>query len=596
MRNLLRDRATRRRVVVATFRFTPSLVGRSLRVATVVWALAAAGCQPAYDASTVERKASTSLVAGVPQHPFMAANGTSNMHHDSYMSDVYQWAGPRGDKAEIKVADIAGNPIANVAANFKEWVGGQCPTQAFLKRNGKDYVLAMCITGGGPKLILFTADLREPEWHRLDLPQRPSAAKASLDVNNPTFFDTSGVYFYLDDQGRAIVAAADRTIKIVEVSPETGPFLPALRVVKSIDLGPSIDAHGVPGNVAYPDNPVTSALPDFDGNLWWVTRYGVVGVLPAGWQTDDIDAQSIRSIQLRADDQLQSGDIEEVENTFAAGEDGVFIISDHALYRFSWQQFRMSKQRWLWRWDYSKFRGNKRKPGMINQGSGTTPTLFDSERERLVTVADNDEPRMNVWVLDRQEGKPLCKVPVFAAGRSATENSLAAHGRSIVVGNTYGATPIVSGDAPQIEPGLARIDVGETQSCRAAAGTKLDCCRVRWAKNLNAGTAVPKLSLAAPATIYLYNNANHFDSQNAKSAAKFKSVDWYLTGIDFEKGDLQFAIEVGGGGFGLLPTSGDGRNFGNNYSPVSLAPDGTAYVGIWNGIAAIRDRGFAPSR
>src|SRR6266702_6659412 len=32
----------------------------------------------------------------VPQHPFMAPNGRSNIHDDAYQTDTYEWAGPLG--------------------------------------------------------------------------------------------------------------------------------------------------------------------------------------------------------------------------------------------------------------------------------------------------------------------------------------------------------------------------------------------------------------------------------------------------------------------------------------------------------------------
>ena len=36
--------------------------------------------------------------------------------------------------------------------------------------------------------------------------------------------------------------------------------------------------------------------------------------------------------------------------------------------------------------------------------------------------------------------------------------------------------------------------------------------------------------------------------------------------------------------------AGDGLGFNNNYAPVTLGPDGTAYVGVLGGLVALRDR------
>src|SRR3954454_6050863 len=54
---------------------------------------------------------------------------------------------------------------------------------------------------------------------------------------------------------------------------------------------------------------------------------------------------------------------------------------------------------------------------------------------------------------------------------------------------------------------------------------------------------------------------------------------WYLTAIDFASGTTVYK-RLGGEGLG----------FNNNYAPVTLGPDGTAYVGTLGGLVALRDR------
>ena len=36
--------------------------------------------------------------------------------------------------------------------------------------------------------------------------------------------------------------------------------------------------------------------------------------------------------------------------------------------------------------------------------------------------------------------------------------------------------------------------------------------------------------------------------------------------------------------------AGTGLGFNNNYAPVSIGPDGTAYVGVLGGLVLLRDR------
>ena len=53
---------------------------------------------------------------------------------------------------------------------------------------------------------------------------------------------------------------------------------------------------------------------------------------------------------------------------------------------------------------------------------------------------------------------------------------------------------------------------------------------------------------------------------------------WYLTAVSFRTG-LTLWKRLVGTGFG----------YNNNYAPVSLGPDGTAYVGVLGGLTLVRD-------
>ena len=65
---------------------------------------------------------------------------------------------------------------------------------------------------------------------------------------------------------------------------------------------------------------VAWVLPDWNGTYYWyATTGGMVG-------TVDRHSGAVRSRQLEG---------EKIENAFAVAEDGVFILSDRALYRFN---------------------------------------------------------------------------------------------------------------------------------------------------------------------------------------------------------------------------------------------------------------------
>jgi hypothetical protein len=81
---------------------------------------------------------------------------------------------------------------------------------------------------------------------------------------------------------------------------------------------------------------------------------------------------------------------------------------------------------------------------------------------------------------------------------------------------------------------------------------------------------VPKLS-ARNGIVYTYTKDPRPPNPSADA--------WYLTALDFAGGRTLYK-RLGGEGVG----------FNNNYAPVTLGPDGTAYVGTLGGLVALRDR------
>ena len=78
---------------------------------------------------------------------------------------------------------------------------------------------------------------------------------------------------------------------------------------------------------------------------------------------------------------------------------------------------------------------------------------------------------------------------------------------------------------------------------------------------------MPKLS-PANGLVYTYTKDPQPDNQDA----------WYLTALDFRTGKTLFK-RLGGEGLG----------HNNNYAPITLGPDGTAYVGVLGGLIGLRD-------
>ena len=210
------------------------------------------------------------------------------------------------------------------------------------------------------------------------------------------------------------------------------------------------------------------------------------------------------------------------------------------------------------RWAATYDRGTQQKPGQLSQGSGTTPTLIGKD---LVAITDNAEPRMNVLFYKR-DGNPknrlICKAPVFAAGASATENSLVAAGRSVIVENNYGyAGPQSTIGGKTTSPGIARV---------VLEGGK---CRVVWTSSVTAPTSVPKVSLGN-GLVYVYS----------KKASTPLNDSWYFTAIDVRTGRTQW-----------LQRTGNGIQWNNHYASIYLGPDGAAYMPTMAGLVRFKDGG-----
>jgi hypothetical protein len=300
---------------------------------------------------------------------------------------------------------------------------------------------------------------------------------------------------------------------------------PGFAVTRDYDLSGQIDS----------GDGIISVLPDWSGRLWFVSRSGQVGTI-------DRQSGAVRSVRLG----------EGISNSFAVDETGaVYIVSDAALYRFN--AGAQGEPLVSWRRAYPD--SGIRKPGQSDAGSGTTPTLMGRE---WVAITDNADP-MDVVVYRRGSGQQVCSEPVFAQGASATDNSLIGTERALIAENNYGYSgPAATMNGGVTSPGLTRVDVVRDRGRWR--------CRTVWTSDERAPSVVPKLSLVN-GLVYTYTKPERADGLDA----------WYLTALDFRTGSTVFR-RLAGTGFG----------HNNNYAPVTIAPDGTAYVGVLGGLVVFR--------
>ena len=438
-----------------------------------------------------------------PQNPYLAENPNSNIHDDTWMTDAYRRGGPRGSNLQTALGPLPASVCGSLTFDRQGRITTVCPS-----------------LGQGPRLRLIDpkslAVLAEYE-----LPNAPTPA------GTPEFQNfAGGGYFFLDQRDRVWSATKTNHLFVLRAAADGKSF----RKLDDFDLTSAVVG----------DERITSALPDFRGRIWFVTkRDGKVGVLDP----------KTRRIEV-----VQTG--EEIENSFTVDRDGIYIVSDKFMYRFSARRDLKPRVDWKVRYQNSGIV----KPSQVNAGSGTTPTILPGG---YVAITDNADP-MNVVVyrtatrLARRERRTVCEVPVFARGASATENSLIGSGRSLIVENNYGYQDPFGPMAGAItQPGFIRVDVR-----RDGQG-----CKQMWENTTERGASVvPKLSTKTQ-IVYAYT----------QDPGPTGGQVWSWVGIDARTGRTVFK-----------QAAGEGLLANNNYAGLALGPGGTAYLGTIGGIRALR--------
>ncbi len=440
-----------------------------------------------------------------PQNPFMGANPFNNIHNDTWMTDAYNIPGPLGQgllaTSEAKPPSLCGS----LTFDSRGRIVSVCPSSV-----------------SPPEARIIDPDTLET-IATYDLPQAPDPP------NTPVYQNfTGGGYLFLDNRDRIWVPTKTDHIFVI------GESANGQSLVKRRDF----DLTGV---LDESTERITSALPDFSGRIWFVSKKnGKVGTIDR--KTGKVKVKTVG---------------EEIENSFAVGRNGVYIVSDKRMYRFEARP--NGKPVIVWQAGYKN--SGVVKPSQVDAGSGTTPTLM---KGGYVAITDNAEP-MHVVVYRRAthlrhgQKRKVCEIPVFPKTTGATENTLLTAGRSLIVENNYGyQDPFGPNTGAVTQPGFARVDVK-----RNGRG-----CRKVWTnRDLRAPTVVPKLSTKT-GLIYAYTRPPDASG----------SQGYYWAALRFSNGKTAWQKYAGSG---LL--------FNNNYAGLALGPDHTAYLGVIGGIIALRD-------
>ncbi|MFJ2834333.1 hypothetical protein ACIO52_03135 [Nocardia sp. NPDC087230] len=443
-------------------------------------------------------------VPATPQLAGLAPAGDAGIHNDGWMTDTYTRPGPLGHDTGVDSLLL----------------GGECASLAF-DRAGR--IVTTCLGANTGLYLIDPATMRVLGSH--PIPRRGLDAEAAL-AGSTDF--SGGAYFYLDNHDRAVVGTGDGHVRVFAQTPSADGFT----VEHDYDLTETLRA----------GETLNSVLPGTDGRMWFAAKTnGVVGIL-------DPDTGAARTLR------LGNGSDGQIQNSFAVGTDGeAYIATNRELFRLDPGPDAVPEI--TWRVTYAN--SGQSKPGQVDDGTGTTPTVLPGG---YVAITDNADP-MNVVVYRTDpaaQQREVCSVPVFSPGASATENTLIGAGRSLIVENNYGyAGPTATTFGKTTTAGFARVDIN-------SGG---DGCHLVWTNTtVAAPSVVPKLSLAT-GLVYTYTKGTE------------PTDPWYWTALDFRTGEMVWRR-----------LAGSGPLYNNHYAGLALGPDGAAYLGTLGGLIALRDR------
>ena len=468
----------------------------------------------------LETRAVPSTIPTPPiyQNPYMAPNNFSEIHLNAYQTDTTSADGPFSSAGDTTVQQGPIAPRNGIAGTIAFTPTGQLVTIRVGQESSTQQYQTLELID--PVTLNVIASRR--------LPPRMSPSGVSF---------AGGAYFYLDNLGRVVCATATQQIRIYSIVQTPHGY--RFHWDQTHDLSQAIgDQNDI----------LNSVLPDSSGNLWFITKEARIGYVdPSG----NISVSSLH-------DAPGADPTETNTKSFATDENGgVFVVSDFALYRY--QAGSDGSVQFSWRAPYD--RGVRIKSGQNQQGSGTTPTVFnDFDGNQFVAITDNADPFLHVNVYRRQTGDLVAQQAVFPNHiyENSCENSLVAVNHSILVENNYGNdSPFSTFGTYTTTPGVDRVDFDPATHSATLA----------WDNDAIAIPSVVTQLSTGDGLIYTYAKDTN---------------GWYFAAVDYDTGSIVAHSAV--------PWSSTlGGIFANNYySGLGIGPDGSAYVGVFGGIVAWR--------
>ena len=547
------------------------------------------------------------------QHPRFNNAYPFTMHEDSHSTDVSNFSGPVPDGIKVQ--------YFHVLEKGKKF-SGMAPTFNFISR---DTLLTLSFGRSQTHLLLVYVGDTIKLLDAVEVPGREYSAMSLMSKKKrlALFRNTmGGAYSYLSKDKYMYIPGVNNDI--IRVPVRQGKF--DLKNVDYINVTDQMER----GNIMSKDlnknartNHLTAIMPDKYGNVWFTSQQGIVGIIHHSDITETgcakvysafiariglIDKLNYyKKTNYKSDDelpdfilnatkmspelrekfieyyQIKKSGFEQIQNSFAVGRDGVYIVTDLALYKLRFnEETKMIEMDPEWE---KNFVGGGliydndfiRKPGHLNAGSGTSPTLMD---DRFVAIVDNAANKVNICIFSQKTGKLINKFPLFDPNQSACENSIIAYKNTFIVANTYGFVDPFNDN--KTRGGIMRFDFNEKTGQFER--------RKNWPAYdhpIDAKTATPKLS-TPHGLVYFYNRE---DQERA-----FPYKRWQVSTLDFRSGKRVFSIipyfeekEFNDNIKGLVLKMSLGKEhydlkvFNNLWGTFEFGPNNSLYIGAYRG-------------
>jgi hypothetical protein len=339
-----------------------------------------------------------------------------------------------------------------------------------------------------------------------------------------------GAYFSMDKDENFILGPATNAIEQYHIEVVDG----APQFIQ--DYSKAIP--GLEPAVETTDPMLQDTVIDWEGRAWFMVTDG-----RAGYYDPETDRFEMTDVG------------QGLQNSMVVDEDAIYFVTYESLFRLSVDGDGEIQTDWEAAYDPGSAIGG------ILPGSGTSPTLLGTQDD-LISICDNADGQINLLVLDKAMGNPpVCTVPLFRDGESATENTVVGYGDDIIVVNNAGFDGPFA-PANTIRPGIERYRV-----LRDGDGNVTGCENV-WKNTTSIGNSAQ-----------LATGSGIIWGYGADPEVEDRSLNlFYLTATSWETGEDIFRTYIG-----------DQRPFDPITGQVHAHPDGTFYLGAVEGVVMMRD-------